>query len=242
VIAPLHDEQDNVRPLVGEVIHALSKLDLPWEVILVDDGSGDATALRLAEARAACPALQVVSLPVRAGQSAATCAGVRAARMSHIATLDGDLQNDPADLLPMLLACAGSDAVIGRRIDRRDPLGRRLAGRCANAVRRLVLRDGAADTGCSLKIFPREPYLALPRFDGMHRFLPALLRMQGLRIAEVPVSHRERHRGRSKYTNAGRLGRTLLDLLGVLWLSRRVIRLPAETSPPAEPAAVWDRR
>jgi dolichol-phosphate mannosyltransferase len=148
--------------------------------------------------------------------------------MSHVAMLDGDLQNDPADI-PRLLEQAGAcDVVIGRRSDRRDTLARRFAGRVANATRQAVLSDGASDTGCSLKIFPAEVFLALPRFDGMHRFLPALFRNQGLSVRELDVNHRERRAGRSKYTNLARLRRTVFDLFGVWWLSKRTIRLDAK--------------
>jgi dolichol-phosphate mannosyltransferase len=157
-------------------------------------------------------------------------AGILAARMSHTATMDGDLQNDPRDLPRMIAAAAEHDVVIGRRARRRDTFARRAAGKLANAVRRAALGDGASDTGCSLKVFPTGAFLALPRFDGMHRFLPALFRQQGLGIHELDVNHRERVAGRSKYTNLARLRRTIFDLFGVWWLSKRTIRVGARDS------------
>ena len=225
VVVPVFDEEENVGPLAQEIRAALADLSVPHEVIFVDDGSRDGTRKHVLEAAAGDPNVRLVALERNQGQSAALVAGVRAARMSHVATLDGDLQNDPADVPRLLALAAAHDVVIGRRAVRRDTLARRLAGRFANAVRRAVLGDGASDTGCSLKVFPAAAFLALPRFDGMHRFMPALFRYQGLSIFEVGVNHRERHSGRSKYTNLARLRRTVFDLVGVYWLARRAIRL-----------------
>ena len=227
IVVPVYDEADNIPALLREIRSALEQIDRPTEIILVDDGSRDATAERIREAMQLNRGLSSVRLGRNQGQSAAILAGVRAARMSLVATMDGDLQNDPADLVAMVSQTGDCDVVIGRRARRRDRLTRRVAARVANRFRRMVLRDGASDTGCSLKLFPRSAYLALPAFDGMHRFLPALFRYQGLSIREVAVSHRARQRGRSKYTNLGRLRRTLFDLLGVLWLSHRTIGLHA---------------
>ncbi len=232
VVVPVYDEEENIASLVAEIDAALAGLGLPHELILVDDGSRDATRKRVREAVEHYANVRLVALDRNQGQSAALVAGVRAARMSHVATLDGDLQNDPADVPRLLERAAGCDVVIGRRAVRRDTLARRLAGRFANAIRRAILGDGASDTGCSLKIFPAEVFLALPRFDGMHRFLPALFRDQGMSVSEVDVNHRERRAGRSKYTNLARLRRTVFDLLGVWWLSKRTIRLDAEDDAP----------
>jgi dolichol-phosphate mannosyltransferase len=224
LVVPVYDEEDNVAPLADELDTALASLSIPWEVIFIDDGSRDGTRKRVLEAVERKRGFRLVPLDRNQGQSAALVAGVRVARHSHVVTLDGDLQNDPADV-PKLVALAGeSDVVIGRRAKRRDTLARRLAGRLANAVRSRVLGDGASDTGCSLKLFPTEAFLALPRFDGMHRFLPALFRYQGYSVREVDVHHRARKAGRSKYTNFARLRRTIFDLAGVYWLSKRTIR------------------
>lgn len=227
-MVPVFDEEDNVAPLAAEIDSVLAGIELPNEVIFVDDGSRDSTRQRVLQAIARHSNLRLVPLARNRGQSAALLAGVRAARMSHVATLDGDLQSDPADL-PLLLECARRhDVVIGRRAERRDSFARRLAGRVANRVRRAVLGDGASDSGCPLKLFPTSAFLALPRFDGMHRFLPALFRNLGLDVHEVDVRHRERRAGRSKYTILARLSRTLVDLFGVWWLSKRAIRGDAD--------------
>lgn len=223
IVVPVFDEEENVAPLARELHEALAELPVPYEVIFVDDGSRDATRKQVLEAAAGDASVRLVALARNQGQSAALVAGVRAARMSHVATLDGDLQNDPADVPRLFAFAAAHDVVIGRRAVRRDSLGRRLAGRLANTVRRAVLGDGASDTGCSLKVFPAAAFLALPRFDGMHRFLPALFRHQGLSVFELGVNHRERGAGRSKYTNLARLRRTIFDLAGVYWLARRKI-------------------
>jgi dolichol-phosphate mannosyltransferase len=225
LVIPLFEEADNVEPLVAELLAVQRRLDLPSEIVLVDDGSRDDTLERLELAHKDHPGLRVLTLPANRGQSAALCAGIRFSRLSHVATLDGDLQNDPLDLLRMLPLCAGHDVVIGRRAQRRDSWSRRAAAWGANRVRGWLLRDGASDTGCSLKVFPRDEFLALPAFDGMHRFLPALFRAAGASLCEVEVNHRVRRSGRSKYTNLRRLRRTIPDLLGVLWLQRRRVEL-----------------
>ena len=232
VVVPFFDEEENVASLVAEIDAALAGLGLPHELILVDDGSRDATRKRVLEAIERYANVRLVALDRNQGQSAALVAGVRAARMSHVATLDGDLQNDPADVPRLLEQARACDVVIGRRAVRRDTLARRLAGRVANAARQAILGDGASDTGCSLKIFPADVFLALPRFDGMHRFLPALFRDQGLSVRELDVNHRERRAGRSKYTNLARLRRTVFDLFGVWWLSKRTIRLDVRDDAP----------
>lgn len=225
VVVPLFDEEANVAPLVAELVAVLGAGELRWELILVDDGSRDETRKRVLEAVERNRQVRLVPLARNLGQSAALLAGVRAARLSHVATLDGDLQNDPADLPRLLEQAARFDVVIGRRARRRDPLARRIAGRLANAARRAVLRDGASDTGCSLKVFPVTAFLELPHFDGMHRFLPALFASHGFSLLELDVNHRPRRAGRSKYGNLARLRRTAVDLLGVWWLERRAIRL-----------------
>ena len=227
IVVPMHNEVDNVRPL-GEEVDRVFRERPPYELIIVDDCSRDGTAERVRELARTVPQVRLVRHAAQRGQSTALWNGISAARHPWVAVLDGDLQNDPADLPRLLEKARASDVVIGRRVVRRDTLARRLAGRVANAVRRAVLGDGASDTGCSLKVFPAEVFLALPRFDGMHRFLPALFRYQGLTISEFDVNHRERRAGRSKYTNLARLRRTVFDLFGVWWLSKRTIRLDAK--------------
>ena len=225
VVVPVYDEEENVVPLAEELAAALTALDVPWEVVFVDDGSKDGTRKRVLDTVENRPGFRLVPLDRNQGQSAALIAGARAARHSHLVTIDGDLQNDPRDIPRVVALAREHDVVIGRRAQRRDTIWRRAAGKLANAVRRSVLGDGASDTGCSLKLFPTHAFLALPRFDGMHRFLPALFRYQGLSVHEIDVNHRARSAGRSKYTNFARLRRTVFDLAGVYWLSKRTIRV-----------------
>jgi dolichol-phosphate mannosyltransferase len=199
---------------------------VPHEVIFVDDGSRDETRKRVIAVLESRPEMRLVVLPRNQGQSSALVAGILAARMSHTATIDGDLQNGRP-------TCRGCSRWRRARRRYRPPRGPPRHGRpqargtSPTPMRRAVLSDGASDTGCSLKVFPAAAFLDLPRFNGMHRFLPALFGYQGLSIVEVPVNHRERRTGRSKYTNLARLRRTVFDLVGVYWLSRRTIRFDA---------------
>jgi dolichol-phosphate mannosyltransferase len=226
VVIPVHDEADNVAPLLAEV-HAALKGHGEYEVIFVNDGSRDDTGERLKAAVRNDPRLRVLHHRQNYGQSAAMLTGVRAARAPWIVTLDGDGQNDPADI-PKLLAArdaAGGDAtpqlVTGRRRHRRDGWFRRLSSRVANAVRGRLLGDDTPDTGCGLKLFSRAAFLALPFFDHMHRFLPALIQRNGGRTVSVEVSHRPRMHGQSHYGLHNRLWVGLADLVGVMWLKRR---------------------
>lgn len=226
VVIPVHDEAENVAPLLAEV-HAALKGRCEYEVIFVDDGSLDHTGQRLAAAARHDARLRVLRHRQNYGQSAAMLTGVRAARAPWIVTLDGDGQNDPADI-PKLLAArdaAGGDAtpqlVTGRRRHRRDGWFRRLSSRVANAVRGRLLGDDTPDTGCGLKLFSRAAFLALPFFDHMHRFLPALIQRNGGRTISVEVSHRPRVYGQSHYGLHNRLWVGLVDLAGVMWLKRR---------------------
>lgn len=229
VVVPVFNEAENVAPLLAEIESALRGI-VPFEVIFVDDGSTDDTVARLDEAVAA-GRVRVIRHIDRVGQSAAVRTGAHGARNPWIATLDGDGQNDPADI-PKLLAAARGDGdgraggrgpalVGGLRLTRRDTLSKRLASRFANAVRQAFLDDGCVDTGCGLKLFRRDAFLALPFFGAIHRFLPALFRAHGHLTAFVPVNHRSRARGNSKYTNLRRGLIGVVDLLGVYWLKRR---------------------
>ena len=232
VVVPVRDEADNIVPLVTEIAAALAGED--FEIVYVDDGSRDDTPARLAAARASEPRLRTIRHRASAGQSAAILTGVAAARGTWIVTLDGDGQNDPADA-PMLLARAReADApalVAGWRVARRDDGVKRVSAKIANAVRGWVLGDDTPDTGCGLKVFRRETLLALPRFDHMHRFLPALVRRAGGAVAIVPVNHRPRSAGRSKYGVLNRLWVGIVDMIGVMWLQRRRLRPEIEENP-----------
>jgi dolichol-phosphate mannosyltransferase len=231
VVIPMRNEGPNVLPLLDEIAAALA--GTPHEIVCVDDGSSDDTGARLAEAMGRLP---VVALrhARSCGQSAAVVSGVVAARAPWIATLDGDGQNDPADI-PRLWARARAEAagavdvlVAGHRVTRRDSEVKRVTSRLANAVRARLLGDATPDTGCGLKVFPRALFLELPRFDHMHRYLPALVLRQGGRVVSEAVNHRPRIRGRSNYGTLDRLAVSIADLLGVIWLQRRWKRPVAE--------------
>jgi dolichol-phosphate mannosyltransferase len=226
VVIPVCNEQDNVRPLARE-IHAALEGRYRYETIFVDDGSTDGTADAVRAARRdGMPEIRLVRHALRSGQSAAVATGVREARAPWIATLDGDGQNDPADI-PSLLEAARTAAsprlrlVMGNRTTRRDTWLRRLSSRVANGVRRWMLKDGTPDTGCGIKVFDRAVFMDMPRFNHMHRFMPALFQREGFEVVSVPVNHRERTRGTSKYGLHNRLWVGIVDLFGVMWLIRR---------------------
>jgi dolichol-phosphate mannosyltransferase len=226
VVIPVCNEQDNVLPLARE-IHAALEGRHRYETIFVDDGSTDGTADAVRAARRdGMPEIRLVRHSIRSGQSAAVATGVREARAPWIATLDGDGQNDPADI-PSLLEAARTAAsprlrlVMGNRTTRRDTWLRRLSSRVANGVRGWMLKDGTPDTGCGIKVFDRAVFMDMPRFNHMHRFMPALYQREGYEVVSVPVNHRERTRGTSKYGLHNRLWVGIVDLFGVMWLIRR---------------------
>ncbi|TQF77615.1 glycosyltransferase family 2 protein [Elioraea sp. Yellowstone] len=226
VVVPVRNEAPNIAPLVAEIRQAVAGLGA-YEIIYVDDGSTDGTAAALAEAARAGDLVRRRHR-VSCGQSAAIATGVKAARGTWIVTLDGDGQNDPADIPRLFAAALAEDAldpapvlIAGHRTTRRDTRTKRIVSRIANAVRARLLGDATPDTGCGLKVFRRADFLDLPRFDHMHRYLPALFLRAGGRVRSVPVNHRPRLRGRSNYGVLDRLGVALLDLVGVIWLQRR---------------------
>jgi glycosyltransferase involved in cell wall biosynthesis len=221
VVVPAYNEAANVEPLGWELLAVLAGIGGPFEILFVDDGSTDGTWAALCRLAEADPRVRLLRFRRNAGQTAAMAAGFRAARGAVVVTMDADLQNDPHDIPALLAALEGYDAVCGWRVDRRDPWTKRAASRLANAVRQRFTADGVHDTGCTLKAFRRETLVHLPLFRGMHRFLPALLRMEGFRVTEVPVHHRPRRAGRSKYGNWGRLWAGLADLWAVRWMARR---------------------
>ena len=225
VVVPVHNERDNVAPLVREIEAALAPLSLTWEMVYVDDRSRDDTLAQLRALKAAHPRLRVLHHRSQSGQSTALRTGIKAARGRWIATLDGDGQNDPADI-PKLLAArdAGNPKTrlyAGWRVQRRDSGSKRWASKVANAIRARLLRDETPDTGCGIKLFERAVYLDLPYFDHMHRYLPALVKRAGWQSISVPVNHRERTAGQSKYNNLQRAWVGLKDLRGVAWLIQR---------------------
>jgi dolichol-phosphate mannosyltransferase len=226
VVIPLNDEADNVEPLVQEITEALDGM-LEYEIICVDDGSNDQTLDRLQKLRPLFPRLCVVRYGDRCGKSAALLTGIRVARSPVIATIDGDLQNDPADIHPMLKNLSGIDGsadvmmVAGIRKRRQDTGWKKLTSKFANRFRRAMLNDSVQDTACGLKVFYRDMFLTLPYFENMHRFLPALVNRIGGRVVTVEVQDRPRIRGRTHYGTLDRLGAGIVDLFGVKWLQMR---------------------
>jgi dolichol-phosphate mannosyltransferase len=224
VVIPVCNEAENVEPLAREIAAALK--GRAFEILFVDDGSTDDTAAAVLRAREVVPEVRLLRHSFRAGQSAAVTTGVRHARAEWVGTLDGDGQNDPADL-PKLMSArldpANADVVLfqGHRVSRKDTGFRRLQSRIANGVRSRLLGDGTPDTGCGIKLMHRASYLELPKFDHMHRFLPALFQRAGGRVISVPVNHRPRARGTSKYGMLDRLWVGIVDIGGVMWLRRR---------------------
>lgn len=229
VVVPVRNEADNVAPLIEEIAAAMTGR-WEFEVVFVNDGSSDDTAAVLGRLAAERPWLRQVRHAASCGQSAAVRSGVSAARAPLVVTLDGDGQNDPS-FIPALLRALEAGAprvglVAGQRIGRRASAFKRLQSRIANTVRSAILRDGTRDTGCGLKAFRRDVFLALPYFDGLHRFLPALVRRDGYDIAYVEVIDRPRRHGTSNYGMWDRLWIGILDLFGVWWLIRRRKRVP----------------
>jgi dolichol-phosphate mannosyltransferase len=218
VIVPLFNEEENISILQSELRAALDGFD--YEIVFVDDGSVDCTVERIETA----PNVRLIRFEKNTGQSAAIYAGLQAARGANAVLIDGDLQNDPADI-PRLLAeiARGADLVCGYRINRQDTLVKRMTSWIANAVRSRFTKDGVRDTGCTLKAIRRECISALVPFKGMHRFIPALIKGAGYRLVEIPVNHRPRRFGQSKYGLGNRALRATIDMFGVRWLlSRRL--------------------
>ena len=223
VIAPMLNEAENVGLMAREIAEACADLR-PFEVIFVNDGSTDSTSDEIAKARVEFPWLREVRHAAPCGQSAAVRSGVLAAKAPICCTIDGDGQNPPAEipnLVRPLLDGADFGLVAGQRVDRQDTQSKLIASRLANKLRAWLLKDDTRDTGCGLKAFPRDVFLALPFFDHIHRFLPALVKREGHAIHLVDVTHRAREAGTSKYTNFGRAMVGVQDLLGVTWLLKR---------------------
>jgi dolichol-phosphate mannosyltransferase len=241
VVIPVRNEAENIGPLVAEIRAALDGF-VGYEIVVVDDGSDDGTSDEVLRSARALPQLRLLRHNRSCGQSAAIRTGVRAARASWIATIDGDGQNDPADI-PRLWRLVretprGAPLLVnGHRQQRRDSWSKRRASRIANAVRRRLLHDDTPDTGCGLKLFSRALFLDLPYFDHMHRFMPALVLREGGTVRSVPVNHRPRRCGTSKYGLLDRLGAGIVDLLGVLWLQRRAARPQLVDSAPEAASA-----
>jgi glycosyltransferase involved in cell wall biosynthesis len=241
IVIPVRDEAPNIAPLVAEIRAALDGV-LAYEILYVDDGSGDGTVAEIRRLARGNAHLRLLCHRSSCGQSAAIRTGVKAAQARWIATLDGDGQNDPADI-PRLLRLARQAPpqppllICGERRERHDSSWKRAASKVANLVRGGLLGDGTRDTGCGLKVFPRALFLDLPYFDHMHRFLPALVLREGGLVRSVPVNHRPRREGTSKYGVFDRLTVGIVDLFGVLWLQRRAARPALLEEEAPDPAA-----
>ena len=232
IVVPVRNEEGNIAPLIQEISAALGAR-WPFEIIYVNDGSTDGTAAKLAELKQVRDNLREIRHAQSSGQSAAVRSGVRAARGGIVATLDGDGQNDPK-FLPDLIAAietggSGVGLAAGQRVGRKDTEFKRMQSRVANKVRNGILKDGTRDTGCGMKAFRREVFLSMPYFDGLHRFLPALVRREGYDIAYVDVIDRPRHSGVSNYGFFDRLWIGIMDLAGVWWLIKRKRATPVAT-------------
>jgi dolichol-phosphate mannosyltransferase len=246
IVIPVRNEAANIAPLVAEIRASLDG-SVDYEIVYVDDGSGDATVAEIRALAQGFPRLRLVRHDRSYGQSAAVRSGVKAARAAWIATLDGDGQNDPGDLPRLWQIAREAPAappllIAGHRRKRRDTLVKRLSSRIANGVRARLLGDGTPDTGCGLKLFRRDLFLDLPFFDHIHRFLPALVQRAGGRTVSVAVNHRPRQRGVSNYGVFDRLWVGITDLLGVMWLQRRarnpVLIAEASETPATQPASM----
>jgi len=221
VVVPVYNERDNLDPLVRELLESLGGDSLKFEIILVDDGSDDGSSERIAQLARAHECVRGLHFRANRGQTAAFDAGFKAARGLWVVTVDADLQNDPADIRALLDALGESDAAVGYRSTRQDNWLRRVSSRIANAVRNRLSGDDIIDTGCSLKLFRRECLAGIKLYRGLHRFLPTLLRMEGYTVIQVPVGHRPRKWGRSKYGVGNRVFTAFADLLAVRWMKKR---------------------
>jgi dolichol-phosphate mannosyltransferase len=226
IVIPIRNEAENIIPLARELESAMDRdFSGRWECIWVDDGSNDGSLVKLGEIAAVNPCHRYISFEQNAGQSAAFCAGFGEARASIIATIDGDGQNDPADIpaLYRTVESGAADMANGYRTTRQDNLQRKISSILGNGFRTFLTGKTVRDAGCSTRVFRRECVQFMPRFAGMHRFIPTLAAMQGFRLTEAPVNHRPRLKGKSKYTIGNRLWVSLADMFGVFWLKKRVL-------------------
>jgi dolichol-phosphate mannosyltransferase len=238
VVVPVHDEEESLELLHQEIARALASVGGGYELLFVDDGSRDGSLAILREIALADPHVRLIRLDRCYGQSAAFAAGFQRARGEVVATLDADLQNDPADLPRLLARLDEGDVVNGVRVDRRDGWVRRISSRVANGFRNWATGESVSDVGCSLRVMRADLLRRVRLYRGMHRFLPTLLRLEGARVIEVPVSHRQRSFGRSKYGIRNRLFTGLVDVFAVRWMQSRALRYRAEELGPSEQATL----
>lgn len=228
VVIPLKNEEENIVDLVQELEPVMTGIGQPWELICIDDGSTDRTKSILAKLAEEKAYLKPIFFKKNYGQSSAFDAGFQAAKGAYVITLDGDRQNDPTDIPKLATLIADSDLVCGIRIKRQDSINKRIISKLANTVRRWICEDGVQDTGCSLKVYRRECLQKIKMYHGMHRFLPALFRIEGFRVKETPVNHRERTKGKSNYNFFNRSFNTIADLFAVRWMKKRHLNYQIE--------------
>lgn len=221
VVIPLKNEEENIIDLIEELEPIMLSLNKPWELICIDDGSTDRTVAILDDLLKQKSFLRLLVFKKNYGQSSAFDAGFKAAKGEYVITLDGDRQNDPADIPKLLQAIQNCDLACGARVNRKDPWSKKITSWVANLVRRNICDDGVSDTGCSLKVYRSSALRKIKMYNGMHRFLPALFKIEGLRVTEVPVNHRERTRGKTKYNFFNRSFNTIADLAAVRWMKKR---------------------
>ena len=221
VVIPLKDEESNIEDLVTELEPIMESIGQPWELICIDDGSIDATLAILEKLKQSRSHMRLISFSRNYGQSSAFDAGFKAAKGEFVITMDGDRQNDPRDIPKLIGAINGFNMVCGQRINRKDPWSKKAISVVANAIRSRVCDDGVSDTGCSLKLYRKECLQKIALFNGMHRFLPALFLIHGFTIGQVPVNHRERVKGKTKYNLLNRSFNTIVDMWAVHWMKKR---------------------
>ena len=221
VLIPLKNEEGNIKELIGELEPVMQSLQEPWELICIDDGSTDQTLPILENLAKEKSYLRTLVFTNNFGQSSAFDAGFKEARGDYVITLDGDRQNDPADIPKLIEISQNFDLVCGIRRKRKDSWLKKIISFCANQIRSRVCQDGISDTGCSLKLYRREPLQKIKMYHGMHRFLPALFQLEGFRVGEILVNHRERVKGKTKYNFLNRSFNTIADMMAVRWMRKR---------------------
>lgn len=224
VVIPVKNEEENIIPLIDELEAVMKKITDRWELICIDDGSTDRTLSILRSLATKKSYLGVLSFPQNFGQSSAFAAGFSHARGEFIITMDGDRQNDPADIFKLIEKENDADLICGWRKERKDPWQKKITSKISNAVRSRFCRDGVHDTGCSLKLYRKQALQKIPLYHGMHRFLPALFLIEGFSVIEVPVSHRKRTKGKTKYHFFNRSLAPIIDMFVVRWMRKRKLR------------------
>lgn len=228
VVIPLKNEEENIIDLINELEPVMESLNQPWELICINDGSTDKTQEILSSLIKQKKYLRILQFTKNFGQSSAFDAGFKSAKGEYVITLDGDRQNDPADIPKLIDAIHNCDLVCGKRIKRRDPWHKKIISKFANAFRSRLCQDSVQDTGCSLKIYRTQCLRKIKMYHGMHRFLPALFSIEGYRIKEIPVNHRARTRGVTKYNIFNRSFNTIADMLAVRWMRKRQLQYKIE--------------